>query len=278
MTHPGSARTLALTSLTLALGLSVASAQRAERIASPFERLDDTGARGHALLTFAPSAYDRFDAAHSRGGLTELAGLALPGGDSVDVLLRPVRVWEEGGRALVVGADGEVREMAPTVRLFAVHVAGRASTGFLGLSREMAHGYLTLDGESYLLSTGPEPGLPLAVSHTDDVASLGAGAFCNVLAEAGGARSDGGDGTSEPDEARAPAPKLLATKAFIECDKRFRDRFASTQATIDYATLLVAATSEVYRRDVAATISLPTTTCASGSRRRPGATRPPSVT
>ena len=220
-----------------------------ERVSAPFARISDTGERGYAMATFAQASFDVLADAHERP-LTRLEGLPLPGGQSVDVLLRPVETWEAGGTAIVVDAEGVETRLAPSVRLFAGSVPGRASHLFLGVSPEMLHGYLSLDGENYVLSTGRDGGRTLAISH-GDVFERADTPFCNVARDA---RDILPDFTPEPDMS---APKLRTTTVFIECDVSLRNRFSSDQATIDYATLLVGATSEIYRRDLGTLITIP---------------------
>jgi len=217
---------------------------------SPFVRLADQGSpRGFATASFDLNAYRVLETMHAERRVATIGDFPLPGGRSVDLVLRPVDVWEQGGTAVVIEADGKESRVAPSIRLFAAHVPGRASTAFLGISATMVHGYVTLEGETYLLSTGPDDGMlrPLAISHGDLFPQDAAG-FCNVLEDAAGAATG-------PEQ--RVGLSIRETKVFVECDDKFRNRFSSNLATIDYATLLFGAASEIYRRDLGCTMYIP---------------------
>ncbi len=138
------------------------------RLVEPLPRLTDSGASGFVSSWFDVGTYETFRAAADAGGLTRLERFPLPGGEEIELFLRPVTVWEEGGTARVRTRDGGEIRVAPTARLFAVHVPGRQSRGFLGVSAHMAQGYLTLEGITYMISTGPSGSGPrVAISHED---------------------------------------------------------------------------------------------------------------
>ncbi|HED66997.1 MAG TPA: hypothetical protein ENJ09_15755, partial [Planctomycetes bacterium] len=244
---------LALTGLSaLSAGPQVATPAPTPVLQDLVTRLSDTGNRvGFATATFDDTTFEVLRDAHQLQRVMTIGDFPLPGGTSVDLTLRPVDVWEAGGKARVILEDGSVEYLAPSIQLFSTHVQGLESTGFLGVSREMMHGYLSIGGDTFILSTGADDGTrkPLAISHSDVFGRQG-NEFCNVM-------TDAPSGVSvQPQQSRAGL-EIWETKVFIECDNKFRGRFSSNQATIDYATLLVGASSEIYRRDLGATMIIP---------------------
>ena len=263
MRHPLLVRAAAA---SLAASLSVAGAQTqgqapqslqdpieaaAVTAPSPFLRSGDTGPRGFASLVFERGTYDVLSELHASATLVRLDGFPLPGGMDVSLLLRPVEVMEPGATATVIGADGERSALAPSVRLFSGSVPGRASRVFLGVSEEMAHGYVSLDGETFVLSSGATADGTAAITHGDVFAGTDAEAFCQAL-------GDARDAEEGPDSPLSIGKFQVAqTRVFLELDNQYRSLFASDQAAIDYAVLLTAATNEIYRRDLAVTLTIP---------------------
>ena len=180
---------------------------------------------------------------HRRPGPTTIA-LRVEDGSTLAVELTPIAVWEPGGTARVVGPDGKEQRLAPSVATFRASVPGRASSGFLGVSATLTDGYLTLDGESYAFSS--EAG---TVRLDAMPAAESAPPLC---------RASIPPPTTSPVVApRSGLPTLRTADTFVEVDHPLRQVFGSSQEAVDYATLLVAASSEIYRRDLGVTFRLP---------------------
>ena len=248
MLHP--LRAASAATVSFALCLSAGAQSQSATFLSPFVELGaDSSPSGYTTASFDGTAYHALDDVHGAGRVTTLERFPMPGNRSVELVLRPVDVWEDGGVATVVAADGSTSSLAPSVRMFSLHVPGHESHGFFGITETMMHGYLSLDGDTYLISTGPDDGRgrPLAISH-GDLFTQSAEDFCDVITEGGGL-------VGQP-EFRSQTD-IHETRVFLELDQQFRNRFSSNQATLDYATLLVGATSEIYRRDLGCTMFLP---------------------
>jgi len=279
------------TLLTLALSGSALAAQTTtvappepgfaglRTLLEPLPRLEDTGRVGFVSSWYDAGTYEAFRAASDEGGATRLSRFPLPGGATVELLLRPVTIWEPGGTARVVTRDGGEIRVAPTARMFAVHVPGRLSRGFLGLSEHMAQGYLMLEGVNYLLSTGESTGETtgkrLTITHADAFSRLGYEGVPQHgdtqehghLASPAGSGSapapgpadatDSSASTPEPAQRVVPSHEVWESVVFVECDKRVRNRFATEQEVVDYVTILLAAANEIYRRDAGFRLVLP---------------------
>ncbi|HED67025.1 MAG TPA: hypothetical protein ENJ09_15895 [Planctomycetes bacterium] len=221
----------------------------ADRIPSPFLPLEDTGARGTLEVTFDRATADVFTMLHDAKKPVTVEGFSLPGGLSVDLWLQPVSVVEPGMSALVHDARGTHR-LAPSVELFTGHVPGTGSQVFLGVSHEILAGYIELGDDLYFVSNGDGRA---HVSHSD----LFTGG--SPLEEFCGLVSDTREKTPTPPSQQrgSTGSTLYQTKPYIVLDNDYRSRFSSDQAAIDYAVLLVGATSEIYRRDLGVTMILP---------------------
>ena len=234
------------------------SPARTTEIESPFHRLTPAGAsaresRDFATISFDETAFEVLRDLHDRSQLMRLTGFPMPGNLTIDLDLRPVEGMAPGAKAIVMNQGGQY-ELAPSVRLFTGYVRGRTSRVFIGISREMLHGYFSLDGELFFLSSGSDVenrGSNQAIVSRADMYPAGAvDSFCHV-------------GELEVERAQAPpiarsfGSPVRDTTPFVELDNDYRAKFASDQAAIDYAVLLTAAMSEVYRRDLSVTVSLP---------------------
>jgi hypothetical protein len=284
----------ALTLLALSLLAPGAIAQAAppsaaydslRSVAEPFVRITDTGREGYARSAYDRDHYEAFRAVHEEGRLARLEDLPLPGELRVQLVLRPIEVWEEGGTAIVHEEDGSVRRLASTVRMFSVFVPGRPSRGFLGVTSASMQGYLMIDGVNYFVSTGrDERGLLMVTheNHFDFISSHGnhhshgnhnhhehlnstceeeeSPGWCHTEEEAILAANPPQVASVAPlqPQGQQRATLLLRDiKVFIEADKRVRNRFATAQDVVDYCTLLVGASSEIYRRDLGIRLILP---------------------
>jgi len=217
--------------------------------APAFQRVSDSGPMGAVDLTFTRDEYGRFCERHARGGHFTLRDLPLPGGLTADLELRPVNAFAPGARAQVVGADGGVTLLEPTVRCFAGYVAG-GGPAFLGITADVVQGYLYQGDELYLLS----PGASGKAGHATLTRSSALG---GMELPPCGASQDLLEGGGEGSERAVVTPSLRTAELFIECDNAFRSRFVSDQACIDYSALLVTASSEIYRRDIGTLLVIP---------------------
>jgi len=220
-------------------------------LSAPFDVLEDTGARGFVRFEIEPGAYGAFDAAHRTGQLLHLLSFPLPGGETVDLLLRPREVMEPGGTAIVVRPDGREDRVAPQVRAFSGSVPGRQSLVFLAISPELLHGYASLDGENFFVSSGKGGGSEAAVSHGSLFGAPSLAEWCGTLFEEPETRE------SSPGIQPLSTTVLRSSKVFLECDSTYRALFSTDQSAVDYCALLVSAASEIYRRDLGVTLDVP---------------------
>jgi hypothetical protein len=259
--------------LLAALPLGAGADQQAPRSASParFERLSDGGAGGSVTLGFGARMRASLAESHARGRPFLLSELPLPGGGTADLELRPVSAMAPGARAQVVRADGGVTMLEPRARCFAGHVIG-GGTAFLGMTESGMHGYLQSEGELLFLSSGAgargratltrssslgkhDPGLCAVVEPALSGFDSSITTSSSTGSVSGGTSGGSTGGTSGI--LRAVVPSLRTADVFIEADNVFRSRFASDQECIDYSALLIAAASEIYRRDVGAKLRIP---------------------
>ncbi len=171
----------------------------------------------------------------------------------MDLDVHPIRVFAQDARIVVGSAQGDRSIAQPDVVLLGGTVAGSPdSTVFLSFYKETVNGYIELEGHTYLISTGStaQPRPPVIY----DLTMLGDGVidFVPFICYSDGL---GGQGAQDAEVQavsynRATAPCRVAQVA-IETDWEFtNDLFGGDiQASAAYAATLIAATSEVYRRD-----------------------------
>lgn len=215
----------------------------APRSATPWRTLD----LSHAALT------TRFG-----HGQTDFLDIPLPQGEQVVTLaLQTFDVMAPDARVIVDGFNGERLVAPPDVQLLRGTIAGDPdSIAFLGSSPTGIHGYIQTSphvqggAQTWVISTGPMPnGVPgqlVIASLEGDLAEWlnAAGAGCTLLVPPGAP------------EVPAPSFSLIdfncrLAEVAIETDWEFTGLFGgSTQASGNYAAILVGATSEIYRRDL----------------------------
>ena len=253
---------LAATLTVLSLAISSAEVEAAP---SPLMAIQDVG--GVLTANFDSTAFDTIQVAYEEERGVELTDFRLPGETSVTLALYPIRAMVEGGAAIAMTEEGE-RRIDPKITLFSGFARGHESDVFLGISRDMVHGYIHLDGELFVISSGPQNrGGPVIIAHSRVAfGSIGRSmAFCQMLQNplADGALQRGGardlNGGSASSQGGSPVVRLADT--FIEGSPEFVDLFAGApdpaQAAVDYATLLFAASSQIFRRDVGAVFIIP---------------------
>ncbi len=243
-----------LPALCLIAPAALAQSTITESFASPFTRVATQEPAGVASVAFDASAHELLKPAFDRGDMVRLEGFALPN-SQVDLVLRPVSAMESGATAIVMNPDG-VERMAPSAAIFQGHVdglpSGQSSTVFLSVSRTQLNGYVSIDGELVFVSNGmnESPGrawvteasaLPSGASNSSWCQSIN-----QMVAPSGPATQLG-----------AAGPDVHIGDFYLELDEEFGDLFSSSQDAIDYATTLITATSEVYRRDLGSVINIP---------------------
>lgn len=228
----------------------LAQATRRELV-RPFERLSDGGARGVVELAWDAADVSAFRARASGEDGFQLRGFAVPGGREVDLDLRPVSAMAPGATAQIVNEDGSVSALAPSVSCFSGWTPG-GGEAFLAIGDETLQGYLTLGGELYFLSSGGSARGRATLAHVSSIggSSSALRQFCSLVG--GGPRTQ-----PLPTTELLAVPTLKEADVWIECDRAFRQLFPSNQACLDYATLLITATSEVYRRDLGVRLLIP---------------------
>jgi len=248
MLPPRSARLAAL--LVLSAPAFAQGSLRRELV-RPFERLSDSGPQGVVELAWERSDVLAFQARAGAGDGFVLRGLAVPGGREIDLDLRPVSALAPGAVATIVHADGSQGELAPSVSCFSGWTPG-GGEAFLAISGELLQGYLTLGGELYFLSNGGSATGRATLAHVTQVSGSDSALsqFCSLVG--GGPRTQ-----LLPTTELLAVPTLKEADVWIECDRAFRQLFGSNQACLDYATLLITATSEVYRRDLGVRLLIP---------------------
>jgi len=215
----------------------------------PFETLEDTGEHGVVTLACDSGAYSRLAESHSSGDVVELGRLALPGGRELSFPLRPVSCMAPGARARMVEEDGRVLWIEPRAKCFAGTLPG-GGQAFLGFAPGQVHGYVSIGGELFFLSSrGSPPGLA-TMAHASRTGTRDLG-FCSTPST---------PGTAAPDstEAIVPAqPVLRIADVFVEIDDSLPRIFDSGDACLDYAAILFTASSEIFRRDVGLVLRIP---------------------
>ncbi len=241
--------------LLLSLAAGTFAPPQQANVDDPFVRVADSGRHGFVTSIYDERAFETLADVHGHDGSPRSLSIPLPGNSDIVIELTPIDVWEQGGTAIVIGDDGSESRLAPSVRMFRLGVPGRASHGFLGASPDMLQGYLQLEGDPYVLSTGATRGAPLAISHGDVFGIADASEWCAV---ATGALAPPPVLESEPiQRTGAGATTLRTAQIFIDVDGPLRAALGSDQASIDYATLLAGASSEIYRRDLGVRFEIP---------------------
>jgi len=241
--------------LVLPVGRAQAQGQLAPpaRVASPFTPL--SAATGIEWLRFDGSARELLAPFARERRAFVLEGLRLPGARAVDLELRAVDVLAPGATARVVGPRGTAR-VGTSVALFAgtpLDADGYArGHAFLGVSPDFVHGYVQLEGELFFLSSGARRDGRASVARADAFPPLADDPFCRIAR--GAAARPGERDSALP---AGSGPRVRIADVFIEGDDRFRGLFASDQEAIDYATLLVGASGELYRRDLGVVLRIP---------------------
>jgi len=226
-------------------------------IPSPLVSLGDTGRV--ATVSFDGGDYALFSFVHAEAEVLHVSDVPLPGDLRVGLTLLPTQVLEPGARAVIVAADGSRSFLQPQVKTFFGHVDG-GGTVFVGVSPTMIHGYIEIGDDMFLLSSSGSPGTA-TIAHASLFAGDGTGSeWCGYTAPS--SPSPKIDGRSMEEQGGIlklinSGSKVRTAKVFLEADQQFRNAFSSDQDCIDYVTLLTAASSSIYRRDIGSVFTIP---------------------
>jgi hypothetical protein len=200
----------------------------------------------------------RIDAAATAalGRFSEPPPILMPIGDRGSVLVELSRVdpFAPGARAVNVTEQGEVEVPLPSVQVWRGRVLGDGgSSVFLGLSGEQAHGWIETEGRRYWITTKWAGGVASVVSYDSSmwtrVGGLKMPSCAGAVAVPGMdlLPATGPDGT----------PAVFGTGSCrvydvaLDSDNELLASFGNNATTTqDYMTLIVAASSEIYDRDV----------------------------
>ncbi len=240
-----------------AFGAQQTSVSGPLQIVSPFERTAD--ADGVATLSFDGGDYALLSHAYE-SDLVRLHNLPLPGGGAVSLTLDPQSAFEEGGKAVIVEADGSQSLLAPEVKCFFGFTDG-GGTAFLAISPRTLQGYFSVGENVYFLSSEGDPRADRAtLAHSSRVSS-GNPAFSNFCDTAELDDPEGKFDRQVLDQhgqiALGTGSSIDEARLFVEADHQLRNHLGSDQATVDYVTLLTTFTSAIYRRDTGMRIVIP---------------------
>ncbi len=193
-------------------------------------------------------------------GQTDFLSLPLPDGEqTLTLALQTFEIMSPDGRVVVDGFNGERDVGRLDIQLLRGHIAGDpGSIAFLGSSPTGIHGYIQTAPNAdhgvrtWVISTGPMPdGVPgplvIAALEGDLAAWLNAAEIgCTVLIPPGAGERAAATGFSPMDF------NCRLAEVAIETDWEFTGTLfgGDTQASGNYAAILVGAVSEIYRRDL----------------------------
>ncbi|MCH7702986.1 MAG: hypothetical protein IID37_14990 [Planctomycetes bacterium] len=214
---------------------------------------------GALIATLDANAYDQLRTA-------QLVQMTLPvtaqGGVITD--LRPVQVATEGARAQIVNGQ-DVRWSELRVAAFSGRVRATANSYvFIALTPHQVAGYVLLDGTTYLISSGDPRSFTgeVTIATADSFPAAAPGAanpgLCHLDDALFAGSTSVGDGPSPAGgSARGTALEVRIADIFIECQHDYTALFNTPEDAADYAAILVAVTSDIYRRDTGAELRIP---------------------
>ena len=219
----------------------------ARPIESPFTEIAGNSIAGSRTVRFDHTAYDLLQRSSSSSEPILLHRFVLPGVAPIDLQLRPIKVMKAGARAVAMTAHGPV-PITPSVVLFSGHVPGRRSAAFLAISPTQLNGFVNLDGELFILSSGGATQNGTArITAASALNRQPADGWCSVVSRP----------APSPRTGLAALPVVRSIDLFVECDELFRSLFSTAQQAADYALTLYAAQSELLRRDTGLIINIP---------------------
>ncbi len=207
-----------------------------------------------AAFPLTPADYDSVAGASS----LELDGVSLGAAGPETLVLSRTDVLAPGAELIVAYDEGELPAERPAVALFSGYVSGLAeSSAFVAVSPWFVHGFVQTEGHDFVISSGPHgQGLPTIIF---DLTTMPAGTIewaefiCRADELAGGVETSPADGGAS----YRGAPCRRATTA-IETDREFTTALfgGDADASMAYATALIAAVTEIYQRDVNARMEI----------------------
>ncbi|MBL0927759.1 MAG: hypothetical protein IBJ11_08920 [Phycisphaerales bacterium] len=246
---------LASTFAALIVGAAPAGARGASPVLpAPLtpERLD----AGRATLRVDPVLAAALASAADQAGEVVLMSLPLPDGP-VDVSVRPVDIFTPDAKIIYAAAPGDERPLPrPDVRIYSGSLLGvPASRVFLALRGRggaiAADGWVIAGGRTHLITSGDGSRESALVI---DLASDAARALTVNTPPCDGALPPPGGALMQP-FGRTPPERAFSCRALllsVDADTEFTANLFSGNFTNSaaYATLLLGAVGEIYRRDV----------------------------
>jgi len=234
--------------LSVVTCLSMAAGVLAQQ-ASPL-RLVAEDPRGVATLALDAEAYAQLKTLQS----VEIDGFVLGAGQRADVTLIRFDVFPADAQVRSVDELGEHAAERPDVQLWRGHVQGEPNSNiFLSLSPHGSSGMIESGGSRYIISSGAGGEQPTVVYDLASPAGQGVNITmpaCDGAVLAPGEAAPPAEGVGSPYESRAYTCKRY--RVAIDCDQEFTSSLFSGNATTSqaYATTLLAAVSEIYRREL----------------------------
>lgn len=235
--------------------LSAQSGIHDRAVPSPFAVLGEAPIEGTVAVSFDYGDYAELQPLHAAHEVVTLEGFALPDGERVDLVLRPISPMPAGGEAQVVGEHG-TWTIQPNVLLFAGFVSGRQGHSFLSVSPSALNGYLDLDGERFYVSSANRTGSAL-VSDSDVFPASSSGPWCQAFDRWHRSLDEQGGMQRFVGPSGGPTAPIWTAEIFVELDHEYRALFASDMDASNYALTLFGAMGEIYRRDLGVMISIP---------------------
>jgi hypothetical protein len=209
-----------------------------------------------STTTVDPDAIDPASLARlAPGDAVVVEGLPLAADEHVDLVLERFEVLTADAPVVIAGRDGEQPWTGPRPVLLRGRVAGEpGSHAFLGVSSRGVQGFVDRDGSLHFVSTGPYAAGAIAPPlMTVDAGALPAPAlesWCAVDVE-----DDQFFPFGRPEPVvgvRDGSAPCRAARVAIDTDYEFTANLfgGDVDASADYALFLMAAVSEIFRRDV----------------------------
>jgi hypothetical protein len=225
-----------------------------------------THAGGGAVeVSIAGGSIREMRSAFSAGQSVRVLDFAMPGGRAVSLHLSPVRMTPPRSTARVMGASGERRIRTSAIALAGAVSGAPGSFAFIGLTRNRVEGFVSLPGETFIISSGPgggvDPrtgGMRAMISKTGAFASAGV-IDCLSIARAQARGSGEGDALERRGGAGQPGDgaSVRIADLFVEVNHQVRALFDNAEDAADYSVLLLSAVSSIYRRDLGVEIRIP---------------------
>ena len=166
---------------------------------------------------------------------------------SVVATMTPVEPLAPDAAILIVDSNGTHRPAGSTIQIWRGVIAGDSeSEVFFGMSDTQAHGWVTFDGRTTLITTTRIGGADIILAYDASLLGPGSTPVCAGALEVPGS-------SLLPPTGLVPGlrggPTCFAFDIAIECDWEFTQRQTSSQAAVDYAVLLTAASSTIFSRE-----------------------------